>query len=282
MLVIDGDEQTSGVLILALREKGYDVDFCREAVAGFRKACELPPPACIVLSPELPDIDGAWVARKVRTESGPLSRVPILFVGDLTDKSVRTQILNVGADMFLTRPISNEEVVAQIGALIAMARRLDADESPPSISTTAAIRGDLFAFPLASLLMMLEMERQSGLVQVVATSGLRASLTITDGLFASTELAGAERPALEVLREVLSWRAGRFSFQPRESTTLPAPRASVGALVLEAMRLEDEKNSPTKELSPDDLVDAVESQREDKVQVQGQGRPPPPRPKAAS
>ncbi|MBX3259723.1 MAG: response regulator [Labilithrix sp.] len=262
VLVIDGDEWVASALVRALQEKGYVVDASGEAVAGFRKASETTPD-CIVLSPELPDIDGAWVARKVRTEAGALSKVPILFVGDLSeDRSARARTLNVGADVFLDRPISNDEIVAQIGALIAMARRLDgrdAEGSPSSTSVAAAIRGDLSAFPLASLLMMFEMERRSGLVEVVATSGKRASLTLTDGLFASTEIAGAPRPALEVLREVLAWRAGRFSFQPRESRSLPAPRASVGALVLEAMRLEDEEKSPLQEIGPDDLVDAVDS-----------------------
>ena len=287
VLVIDGDEWTSNVLVRALREKGYVVDSSDEAVAGFRKACEAPVPECIVLTPELPDIDGTWVARKIRTEAGPISKVPILFVGDVTDRSVRTRTLNVGADVFLARPISNDEVVAQIDALIAMAHRhngKEADGSPASMSSAAAIRGDLSAFPLASLLMMFEMERRSGLIEVVSVSGKRASLTLTAGLFASTEVAGAQRPALEVLREVLSWRAGRFSFQPRESGMLPAPRASVGALVLEAMRLEDEEKGPMQELSAEELVDSkregqVQS-RDEKVIVRPE-RAPPPRPKAA-
>ena len=287
VLVIDADEWTSHALARALQEKGYVVDACGEAIVGFRKACETMPDI-IVLTPELPDIDGAWVARKVRTEAGALSKVPILFICERTDRSVRTQTLNVGADCFLARPLSNDEIVAQVGALIAMARRLEGKEAegaPSSTSLSAAIRGDLSAFPLASLLMMFEMERRSGLVEVVASSGKRASLTLTAGLFASTEGAGAQKPALEVLREVLSWRAGRFSFQPRESGTLPPPRASVGALVLEAMRLEDEEKSPMQELSPDDLIDAVDSKRgEEKLQpreekvivLQDRVRPPSP------
>lgn len=296
VLVIDGDDNARSALVLALQEKGYEVDACNEAVPGFRRACEVTPD-CIVLTPELPDIDGVWVARKVRMEPGIVAKVPILFVGELTDQGIRTQTLNVGADVFLARPLSNEEIVAQITALIGMARRLDSsevDDAPPSMSVTAAIRGDLSAFPIASLLMMFEMERRSGLIEVVAQSGKRATLTLTSGLFASTEVAGQPRPALEVLREVLSWRAGRFSFHVRESESLPAPRASVGALVLEAMRLEDEEKGPLPELSSDDLEEAVESRdgaggtvpapppkHEEKVIIRPDA-PAPPRPKAAS
>lgn len=296
MLVIEGDANTRDSLVGALREKGFTVEASPEAVPGFRKACELTPD-CIVVNPDLPDIDGVWVARKIRTEPGAIAKVPLLFLGELPDKSVRTQALNVGADAFLARPITDEEIVAQVAALIAMARRLDtaaADDEPKSM-VSAAIRGDLSAFPIASLLMMFEMERRSGLIEVVAVSGKRARLTLTSGLFASTEIEGAQRPAIEVLREVLAWRAGRFSFQPRESESLPAPRASVGALVLEAMRLEDEEKGPLPELSSDDLVEAdsirgdkasntVPSpppEYEDKVIVRPDPAPPP-RPKAAS
>ncbi len=256
MVVIEADAKLATGLVRALEQKGHSVDHCAEAIPGFRKACEVVPD-CIVVAPELPDIDGVWVARKVRTEPGPIARVPILFVGTLSDDGIRAQALGVGADAFLARPVADAEIVAQVGALVAMARRYDrGEEMPVSLSAAAALRGDLAAFPIASVLMMFELERRSGLVEVVSSTGTRARLTVSTGLFASTEINGAQRPALQVLREVIAWRAGRFSFQPRESETLPAPRASIGALVLEAVRIEDEANNPVPELDPDDLVEA--------------------------
>ncbi len=260
VLVIEGDAQVAAALGLALELRGYAVAVCHEAQLGFKMAREIQP-ECILCNPDLPDIDGAWVARKVRTDPGSLSKVPFLFVGEVGGTTVRTQALAVGVDVFLARPpVTNDEIVAQVDALIAMARRIEGDEPSPS-SVSAAIRGDLSAFPLASMLMMFEMERRSGTVLVVAQSGKRALLTLTGGLFASTEVDGVESPALAVLREVLSWRAGRFAFSPRQSGSLPPPNASVGALVLEAMRLEDEENGRAEELESEDLVEA-ESRRD--------------------
>jgi two-component system, OmpR family, response regulator len=247
VLVIDGDEWLAHVLVRLLEERGYRVELCSEARAGFKKACESRFD-CIVCSPELPDIDGTWVARRIRTEPGPVAKTPFLFVGEIADKDERIQGVHAGADVFLKRPISNEEVVAQVDALVAFSRRLSGvgleESAPSSLSDRAAIRGDLSMFPLASVLMMLEMERRSGLVEIVGSSGRRATLTLTQGLFASTAIGGESKPALEVLREVLSWRAGRFAYVAREGPAVGAARASVGALVLEAMRLEDEKAAP--------------------------------------
>jgi CheY-like chemotaxis protein len=248
VLVIDGDEWIARLLARVLEERGYKVDVCssarESAREGYQRAVDTAPD-CIVSSPELPDIDGLWLARRIRTEGASVSRVPILFIGEIPDKNLRVQAFQAGVDVFLRSPVSNDEVVAQVDALVKFSKRFrDTPSAPPnSASKFAALRGDLGMFPLASLLMMFELERRSGTIEVVSSSGTRATLALADGLFASTEIGGEAKPALDVLRTVLSWRAGRFAFHPRDLGTLPTPRASVGALVLEAMRLEDEKKT---------------------------------------
>ena len=242
--MVDGDEWLGRLLGLLLQDKGFLTDFCDDARSGFEKACSSIPD-CVVCSIVLPDIDGFWVARRMRTEPGAVAKIPLLLVGDIADREARIQGLHVGADCLLERPVSNEEIVAQVEALVAMARRFqqpsDSEHSAPS--RAAAFRGDLSNFPLASVLMMLEMERRSGILEVISGSGKSAALVLSTGLFASTELGGESLAALEVLKEVLTWRSGRFAFRPRDVGSLPPPHGLVGALVLEVMRLEDERNA---------------------------------------
>lgn len=250
VLVIEGDEALARALEEAFRAKGFAVDVAREARAGLSRACATFPD-CVVCAIDLPDIDGFWVARRIRTEPGAASKIPIVFLGDASHRAMRAQAHHVGGDVVLERPIAESDVVAQVEALVAFARRLHVDWStshgPSSSSTTltasAAIRGDLSMFPIASILMMFEMERRTGTIEVTAASGKKAVLTLSSGLFAATEVDGRALPPVDVLREVLSWRSGRFTFRPREIGSIPPPRGSVGALVLEAMRLEDEKNA---------------------------------------
>jgi CheY-like chemotaxis protein len=242
VLVIEGDEWIAPVLVRAVKDKGFEVELCNDARSGFAKACAMLPD-CAVVAFELPDIDGFWAVRRMRTEAGRLSRTPIVMFGELTESDMRGQAFAAGADVVLARPMSNDDVAAQVEALVAMADRYTDEQPPSSQATAAAIRGDLSMFPLASVLMMFEMERRSGTVDVISSGGTRAKLTIAHGLFASTELGGEEKPAIQVLREILSWRAGRFSFQSRDPDVMPPPRESVGALVLEAMRLEDERKN---------------------------------------
>jgi two-component system, OmpR family, response regulator len=245
VLVIDGDDWLRQVLARELEERAFAVDHCGEAREGFQKAFDTIPD-CVVCSVDLPDIDGFWFARRVRTEGGPIAKIPILLLGTAGDKEARLQGLQVGADVVLERPLANAEIALQTEALVAFARRVrgpEVTEEPSAPSLAAAFRGDLSTFPLASILMMLEMERRTGTLEVVTSTKDRASLVLSTGLFASTDVNGASKPPVDALREVLSWRSGRFAFRPREVGSLPPPRGSVGALVLEAMRLEDESKA---------------------------------------
>jgi CheY-like chemotaxis protein len=231
-------------LAQSLRAKDYDVEVSLNARSGFEAACGAVPD-CIVCNVELPDIDGFWVARRVRTEGGLVSSTPFLFVADSDDEDARLQGLHVGADVYFSMPFTNDELEAQICALIDMARRLRARRDsfigePHSSKQGVAFRGDLAQMPLASILMMLEMERRSGQLKVSSDSGQSAVFTLIGGTFVHSETNGEEGPALDILRDVLRWRAGKFSFSPREIASKSSPRVSIGEMLLTAMQLEDE------------------------------------------
>jgi two-component system OmpR family response regulator len=123
VLIIEADEWESALLATFLGDAGYEVHVAAEAREGFDKVRELMPD-CILCDVSLPDIDGFWVARRVRTESSRVATTPFLFLTEADDVEARLQGLHVGADLYLTKPLRNDEVVAQVGALIDMANRL--------------------------------------------------------------------------------------------------------------------------------------------------------------
>jgi two-component system, OmpR family, response regulator len=242
VLIIEDDPWTASVLAKFLRERGHDVFLCGDARSGFDKACEWMPD-CIVCNVTLPDIDGFWVARRVRTEPSAVATTPFLFVMSESERESRIQALHVGADAYLTRPFSNDEAVAQVEALIEMARRLRVRRDSfvseaPTNGRGAAFRGDIAQMALSTVLMVLGMERRSGRLRIM-TEGHTAELLIAADTFAAGELNGEQHPPLEVLRVALKWKKGTFYFRPTSDAT-PDMRGSISALLLEAMQLEDE------------------------------------------
>jgi len=116
VLIIEQEEWEAALLTRFLSEAGYEVHVAGEARAGFDKVRELQPD-CILCNVNLPDIDGFWVARRVRTEPTRVATTPFLFLTEADDAESRLQGLNVGADLYLTKPFRNDEVVAQVGAV---------------------------------------------------------------------------------------------------------------------------------------------------------------------
>jgi two-component system, OmpR family, response regulator len=243
-LIIEQDEWESTLLGKFLGEAGYEVHVASEARAGFDLVRTLQPD-CILCDVSLPDIDGFWVARRVRTEPSPVATAPFLFLTNADDTESRLQGLNVGADIYLTRPFRDEEVVAQVGALIDMANRLRKQHESftsegPGSSPGAAFSGDIAQMSVATVLTLLELERRSGHLKVRSDSGTVALLVLEDGTLAGATLDDRPTEAAPVLRETLRWKHGSFTFRSAEISTQNGQGQAIGGLLIEAMRLEDE------------------------------------------
>ena len=266
ILLIHGDAKKARQLATGLERHGHQVEVRQSARTGFEKACTWLPD-CIVCHMVLEDIDGFWVARRIRTEATEVARTPFLFLTSSEERSSLLQGLNVGADASLCEPFTDEELAAQVSALIEMARRMyqrrDSfiDGTLPESSVGSAFRGALAHMSLATVLMILEMERRTGVVTVVTVGGRKATMSVADSGFVSSTLDDVDRSPTDVLREVIHWKRGRFWFRPTdkpEGDGSVVIRGSIGAMLLDAMRLGDEATV----LGPDEIeIDLSPSSR---------------------
>ena len=247
VLVIEDDEAVLRLLATCLRKVGYEVHTAADAAAGFG-AAQRTEPDCIVCDINLPGADGFWVARQVRDERGRLATTPFLFLTAMDDERSRLAGFEVGADVYMTKPFRIGEVVAQIGALVQMAKRVQARQTatpPPGRAMSdpgvrVALSGDLGQMALPSVLTVLDLERRSGKL-VVKADGHRAELDLARGCPTRAGVDGADSPVVAVMREILRWQTGTFDFRPGEPPPVgDAPRPTLGALLLESMRLDDE------------------------------------------
>src|SRR6478609_8623635 len=120
VLVVLDDDWMAALLKGHLGHAGFRVHHAGEAREGYRLARSVKPD-CIVVNDELPDIDGFWVIDRVRRDPGPVSTVPVLL---LTKDVDDVRGAEVGADLLLKKPLDNEEVVAQVQALLELSKRL--------------------------------------------------------------------------------------------------------------------------------------------------------------
>ncbi|MEI6520788.1 MAG: response regulator, partial [bacterium] len=75
-------------------------------------------PDVILLDIVMPDMDGFEVCRKLKA-SEHTTNIPVLFITALkTDKENRIKALDAGGEAFLSKPIEEEELIAQIRAMV--------------------------------------------------------------------------------------------------------------------------------------------------------------------
>lgn len=114
LLVAEDDPNLGMILKAYLSQKGYTVFWAKdgqEAVASYQKddvdAC--------VLDVMMPVKDGFAVAKEIRRVD---KRIPIIFLTAKTLEADKLKGFEVGADDYITKPFSMEELLARINATI--------------------------------------------------------------------------------------------------------------------------------------------------------------------
>jgi len=114
ILIVDDEENISFLLSAAWRGMGYAVDVAETGqdaitLAGTRQ------PDIVVLDVSLPDFDGFEVLRRLRLAG---NKVPVIFLTARGDTDDRVRGLVEGADDYLAKPFSLEELSARVVACL--------------------------------------------------------------------------------------------------------------------------------------------------------------------
>jgi two-component system, OmpR family, response regulator ArlR len=110
ILVVEDDAAINRVLQLELEHEGFDVDVARDGLAGLEKA--LKEPDLVILDLMLPRMDGLEVCKRIRAKSN----VPIIMLTAKDRVPDRIAGLDLGADDYVTKPFSTEELLARVRA----------------------------------------------------------------------------------------------------------------------------------------------------------------------
>jgi two-component system KDP operon response regulator KdpE len=113
VLVVDDEPQILRALQLKLRGAGYAVDTAATAADALAAAAARPPDA-VILDLLLPDGRGTDVARELRG----WSTAPILVLSAVGEEEEKVAALDAGADDYVTKPFSVEELLARLRAAL--------------------------------------------------------------------------------------------------------------------------------------------------------------------
>ncbi len=123
LLLIEDEKSLATPIKKGLQEEGYLVDHSDNGEQGLLMALTTPYDV-LILDWRLPGMDGITVLNRIR---GSKSKLPVLMLTAMQEVEYRVKGLNAGADDYLTKPFSFEELLARIKAL---KRRHQADTIP--------------------------------------------------------------------------------------------------------------------------------------------------------
>lgn len=115
VLIIDDDRELCALMKKCIEQEGFSAAVAYGGAAGLgllnenEEVCSL-----IILDVMMPDMDGFHVLRKIRE----MSNVPVLMLTAKSDEDDKVSGLRLGADDYLTKPFSINELMARVNSLI--------------------------------------------------------------------------------------------------------------------------------------------------------------------
>ena len=242
ILVVDDEPWLVKLIGTALGER-YEVATAADGVEGLARAMTVLP-QLIVSDVMMPRMTGWELVKRVRSHS-QLAFVPFIFLTSLDSAEDRLHGFRLGADEYLPKPVDLAELTLRVDvvlrrqAQLEQAAREQVRRAPPK--GAQGLRGHLEQIGLSSLLVLLEMERKSGLLVVSRDEPAeRVRVYLAEGkVVAAQSDDGALRNADAVYR-VIGWQRGRFEFNTFLVEMRDEVEASTTGLLMEAARRLDE------------------------------------------
>ncbi|HEY7349908.1 MAG TPA: response regulator transcription factor [Ktedonobacterales bacterium] len=134
ILVVDDEQSIIDFIKLGMTYEGARVEAAMDGFAALDAARRLRPDL-IILDIMLPGIDGLEVCRRLRAQE-LTADIPVLMLTARDEVSDRVAGLNTGADDYLTKPFSFDELLARVKAILRRQQR----GSDPAIPGTRILR----------------------------------------------------------------------------------------------------------------------------------------------
>lgn len=128
ILVVEDDIAIGNLIKMTLATQRYEYDIAKNGNSALQKALAMNPDV-IILDLGLPDIDGVELISKIRS----WTQTPIIVVSARGEEHDKINALDAGADDYVTKPFSVEELLARIRVAL---RRMSFEyqqENEPSV-----------------------------------------------------------------------------------------------------------------------------------------------------
>lgn len=238
VLVADDDAWILRMVATVLEKRGYSVETAVDGEDALARALARTPDL-LITDVMMPKMDGWSLVRQLRSHA-ELAMLPVIFLTALSSEDDRIRGFRLGADDYVTKPFRFEELDLRVAKTLRRAAQSVQDTRDQLAGS--GLRGDLSQVGLSSLLVLIEMERKTGLLQLRAPDdGPSAQILVREGKVVHARLDDTEEPVdAECVYYLLTWGAGDFEFIACLVEGVDRVGVSTTHLLMEGARLMDE------------------------------------------
>lgn len=113
ILLVEDDASAAAILSQVLSSVGNDVEIADDGRQALAKIGDFSPDV-ILLDLQMPGRDGFELARLIRVNPRQ-ALIPIIMMSGLSDREVRLRAIHCGADDFIAKPLTTEDLFTRIG-----------------------------------------------------------------------------------------------------------------------------------------------------------------------
>ena len=135
ILVVEDEETIAELIAETLRRRGYRVETVHDGDGGLY-AAETTLPDLVILDVMLPGLDGWEICRRIR-ENNATKGIPVLMLTARRDERDLLAGFDVGADDYMKKPFSVNELAARVKSLLRRGRTMESAEKVMTIGPLA-------------------------------------------------------------------------------------------------------------------------------------------------
>ena len=140
ILIVEDDPPIRNLISVALETHDYRALAAANANSAVMEASSHNPDI-MLLDLGLPDLDGVEVIRKIRS----WSNMPIIVISARSDDSDKIEALDAGADDYLTKPFSVDELLARLRVTLRRLSQSQGDSPEAAVFVNGPLRSDYAA-----------------------------------------------------------------------------------------------------------------------------------------
>jgi CheY-like chemotaxis protein len=248
VLVADDDAWILRMVATVLEKRGYSVETAVDGEDALTRALAHPPDL-LITDVMMPKMDGWSLVRQLRSHA-ELAMLPVIFLTALSSEDDRIRGFRLGADDYVTKPFRFEELDLRVAKTLRRSQATAAETRDQLGSSS--LRGDLAQVGLSSLLVLIEMERKTGLLQLRAPNGPSAQVLVREGKVVHARLDDLDEPVdAECVYYLLTWGSGEFEFTACLVEGVDRVSSSTTHLLMEGARLIDETADAARQAEQD-------------------------------